>query len=64
MMTSNGVRRLLSTAAMALAAVILFAAPGGASATGTNGRVAYDRADQFGNQIVLTANPDGTQERH
>jgi Tol biopolymer transport system component len=63
MTTLNGVRRLLGAAAVALAATIVFASPGGASPTGTNGRVAYDRSDQFGNQIVLTANPDGTQER-
>jgi Tol biopolymer transport system component len=61
MAKAHSLRRLLGVTAMAFAATILFASPGGASPPGANGRVAYDSFDQFGNQNVLTANPDGSQ---
>lgn len=63
MKRTSSVRGVLGVAALTFWATILFASPGGASPPGTNGRVAYDRTDQFGNQMVLTANPDGSQER-
>ena len=59
MRTANSVGRLLGAAALALSGMVLLASPGGASPPGTNGRVAYDRT----NLGVLTANPDGSQER-
>jgi Tol biopolymer transport system component len=61
MIAAKSVRRSLGAAALALGAMIVFASPGGASPPGTNGRVAYDSFDQFGNQNVLTANPNGSQ---
>jgi Tol biopolymer transport system component len=63
MTATNSVRRLLGAVALALTVIILFASPGGANPPRANGRVAYDRNDQFGNTIVLTANPDGSREQ-
>ena len=37
--------------------------PGQAKAPGTNGRIAFTRADPHGNTLVYTANPDGSHER-
>ena len=58
-------RRWIVTLAAALAVLgtMSVGGPSQAKAPGTNGRIAFTRADPHGNTLVYTANPDGSHER-
>jgi Tol biopolymer transport system component len=57
----SGLQRVMRTALVALAAatVLLAAAPGGAVAAATNGRIAF-ASDRTGDLEIYSMNPDGT----
>src|SRR5689334_9914711 len=55
-MYKRGLIALLVAVAMS---AVLAVGPAGARPRGTNGQITFDRFDQFGNQSVFTANPDG-----
>src|SRR5262249_26567562 len=53
-------RRLIPLLVAAAMSAALAVGPAGARPRGTNGQITFDQFDQFGNQSVFTANPDGS----